>query len=115
MGEPCGMPRRSSRLGRACLPSSIVGFFHGAVQPHLDQMQHAPINDPARYRLQKLGMGNAPEVVRKVGVHNFRMAAKQQLLNLDHRLLGVSPATVGKSSDGRSASRSAPAPASLPS
>ena len=40
-------------------------------------------------------MGNAPEVVRKVGVHNFRMAAKQQLLHLDHRLLGVSPATVG--------------------
>jgi hypothetical protein len=25
--------------------------FHGAFQPHLDQMQHAPINDPARYRL----------------------------------------------------------------
>jgi hypothetical protein len=24
-------------------------------------MQHAPINDPARYRLQKLGMRNAPE------------------------------------------------------
>jgi len=24
-------------------------------------MQHAPIDDPARYRLQKLGMGNAPE------------------------------------------------------
>ena len=49
------------RLGRACLPSSIVGFFHGAIQPHPDQMQHAPINNPARYRLQKLGMGNAPE------------------------------------------------------
>jgi hypothetical protein len=40
-------------------------------------------------------MGNAPEVVREVGVHNFRMAAKQQLLHLNHRLLGVSPATVG--------------------
>jgi hypothetical protein len=33
------------------LPSSIIGFFHGAFQPHLDQMQHAPINDPARHRL----------------------------------------------------------------
>ena len=58
-------------------------------------MQHAPIDDPARYRLQKLGMGNAPEVVREVGIHNFRMAAKQQLFHLDHRLLGVSPGTVG--------------------
>jgi hypothetical protein len=33
-------------------PSEIVwcysvGFFDGAVQPHLDQMQHASINDPA--------------------------------------------------------------------
>ena len=84
-----------SRLGRACLPTTIVGFFHGAVQPHPDQMQHAPINDPTRYRLQKLGMGNAPEVVREVGVHHFRMAAKQQLLHLDHRLLSVSPGAVG--------------------
>jgi cold shock CspA family protein len=26
------------RLRRACLPASLVGFCHGAVQPHLDQM-----------------------------------------------------------------------------
>ena len=38
-------------------------------------MQHAPINDPARYRLQKLGMRNAPEVVRQVRVYDFRVAA----------------------------------------
>jgi hypothetical protein len=35
-------------------------------------------------------MGNAPVVVREVGVHHVRMAAKQQLLHLDHRLLSVS-------------------------
>ena len=39
------------RLSRACLPASVVGFFDGAVQPHLDQMQHAPIDDPTRHRL----------------------------------------------------------------
>jgi hypothetical protein len=45
-GEPCGMPRQLvARLCRARLPASIVGFFDGAVQPHLDQMQHAPINE----------------------------------------------------------------------
>jgi hypothetical protein len=38
-------------FGRACLPSSIIGFFYRAFQPHLDEMQHAPINNPARYRL----------------------------------------------------------------
>src|SRR5215475_1425203 len=67
-------------LGRACLPSSIVGFFHGTFQPHLDQMQYAPINDPARYRLEKFGMRNAPEVVRVIGVNDFRVAAKQTAL-----------------------------------
>ena len=50
-----------SRPGRARHPTTIVGIFHGAIQPHPDQMQHAPIDDPARYRLQKLVMGNAPE------------------------------------------------------
>ena len=32
---------------------------------------------------------------REVGVHHFRMAAKQQLSRRDHRLLGVSPGAVG--------------------
>ena len=36
---------------RAPSSFSIIGFFYGAFQPHLDQMQHAPINNPARYRL----------------------------------------------------------------
>jgi len=58
-------------------------------------MQHAPINDPARHRLHQLGMGNAPEVVREVGVHDFRMTTEQQLLHLDHRLLGIAPGTIG--------------------
>jgi len=31
-------------------------------------MQHAPINDPTRHRFQKVGMRNAPEVVREIGV-----------------------------------------------
>ena len=41
------VPRRC----RACRASSIVGFFHGAFQPHLDRMQHAPIDNPVRHRL----------------------------------------------------------------
>ena len=81
-------------LGRAFHPSSIIGFLHGTFQPHLDQMQHAPINNPARYRHHEFGMGNAAEVVREVGVDDFRVPAKQQRFHLDHRLLGVSPGTV---------------------
>src|SRR6185312_1201666 len=40
-------------------------------------------------------MWNAPEVVREVGVNDFRVAAEQLGFHLDHRLLGVSPGTVG--------------------
>jgi len=40
-------------------------------------------------------MGNASEVVREVGVNDFRVATKQQFLHLDHRLLGISPGPVG--------------------
>src|SRR5580700_8618879 len=40
-------------------------------------------------------MGDAPEVVREVGVDDFRVAAVHQPFHLDHRLLGVAPATVG--------------------
>src|ERR1700716_4349652 len=40
-------------------------------------------------------MGDAPEVVREVGVNDFRMASEHQRFQLDHRLLGDSPGTVG--------------------
>src|ERR1700737_4216983 len=40
-------------------------------------------------------MRNAPEVVREVGVHDFRMTTEQQLLHLYGSLLGVAPGAVG--------------------
>src|SRR5229473_6606545 len=39
-------------------------------------------------------MGDASEVVREVGVNDFRVATEQQLFYLDHRLLGIAPRTV---------------------
>jgi len=39
-------------------------------------------------------MGDASEVVREVGVNDFRVAPEQQLFHLDHRLLGIAPRTV---------------------
>jgi hypothetical protein len=39
-------------------------------------------------------MGNASEVVREVGINDFRVASEQQPVHLDHRLLGISPRTV---------------------
>ena len=40
-------------------------------------------------------MRNAPEVVREVGINDFRMATKQQLLHLYNGLLGIAPSAVG--------------------
>ena len=40
-------------------------------------------------------MRNAPEVVREVGVHDFRVATEQQLLHLYRGLLGIAPSAVG--------------------
>src|SRR5499425_1284643 len=40
-------------------------------------------------------MRNAPEVVRQVGVHDFRVATEQQLLHLYDCLLGVARSAVG--------------------
>ena len=40
-------------------------------------------------------MRNASEVVREVGINDFRVAAKQQRFHVDHRLLGIAPRTIG--------------------
>src|SRR5450755_465147 len=82
-------------LGRACLPTTFVSLLHGAFQPHLDQMQHAPVHDAPRKRQHQFGVRNGPEVVREVGVYNFRMASEQRLFHLDHRLLGIAARPVG--------------------
>src|SRR5215468_39825 len=40
-------------------------------------------------------MRNAPEVVREVGVNDFRMTAEHQRFHIDHCLLGAAPWAVG--------------------
>jgi hypothetical protein len=49
-GIRTGPPSFSTTIVRGLAAATAAGFFHGAFQPHLDQMQHAPINNPARYR-----------------------------------------------------------------
>src|SRR5437667_4206738 len=91
MGEPCGMPRRLSRASvvRVFRPrSSVSSTGHSS---YILIMHYAPINNPARHRLEKVGMRNAPEVVREVGVYDFRVATEQLRFHLDHRLFGISP------------------------
>jgi hypothetical protein len=77
------------------LPPSIVRFFNRAFEPHLNQMQHTPINDTPRKRQHQFGMRNAAKVVREVGVDDVRLTTVQELFNLDRRLLGIAARPVG--------------------
>jgi hypothetical protein len=43
---------------------------------------------------QQLGMRDTPEVIREVGIHDFRVAVKQRLLHRHDRLLGIAPRAV---------------------
>src|SRR5271168_4478969 len=90
------MPRRWSRASvvRVFRPRSSVSST-GQSSHILIRCSTPPINDPTRHRLQEVGVGNAPEVVREVGVHDFRMATEQQLLHLYGGLLSVAPSAVG--------------------
>jgi hypothetical protein len=83
----------------------FIGLFHGTFQPHLDQMQHAPIYNSTRHRLEKVGMRNAPEVVREVDVDDVRVTTEQQLFHLGYRLLALRPGRYAYCSGGRSASK----------
>ena len=58
-------------------------------------MQHTRIHDAPRERQHQFSMWNGAEVVREVGVYDFRAAPEQRLLHLDHRLLGVAARPVG--------------------
>ena len=43
------------------LVSTLVRFFDRSFQPHLDQMEHGSVGDPASYRLEKTGMRKSIE------------------------------------------------------
>jgi len=58
-------------------------------------MQHTPIHDASRERAHQFSVGNASEVVREVGVYDFRVAAEQRFFHVDHRLLSISALAVG--------------------
>ena len=49
-------------------------------------MEHRPVDDPASYRLKKLGMRKTIEVAAYICVDNFSMASIDQLVDLSHRV-----------------------------
>src|SRR4051812_29573435 len=95
MGEPCGMPHRLSRASvvRVFLPRSSVSST-GHSSHILIRCSTRRSTTPRATDCNSSAWGDASEVVREVGVNDFRVATEQQLFHLDHRLLGIAPGTV---------------------
>ena len=71
------------RATTASLPTAdprfavLVPFRDRNLQPHLDQMQHVPIDNPPSHALHKLGMRNGIKVLRQIGVHHIVVACTE--------------------------------------
>jgi len=66
------------------LLSAIIRFFHRCFQPHLDQMKHGAVNDPASYRLEKLRVRKRIKVSRKICVNDLSMSSVHQLMDVSY-------------------------------
>jgi hypothetical protein len=63
------------------LVTPFVGFFDGSFEPHLEQMQHCSIDNPASHRLQKLGVRNTVKVTAEISINDLSMSGVDQLVN----------------------------------
>jgi hypothetical protein len=75
--------------------SPLVGFFDRSLQPHLDQMQHRSIDDPASYRLHQLGMWNTIEVAAEIRIDNLSMSGVDQLVDVLHCVQRAAVCSIG--------------------
>jgi hypothetical protein len=80
--------------GALCAPPRI-GLFYRGFEPHLDEMQHAPVNDPTRHRLHELEVRDAVEIARYVGIDNFPVAGIDKAVHFIDGIERVAARTVG--------------------
>src|SRR3977135_2259236 len=57
---------------------TLVGVLDQCFQPHLDQMQHRSIDDPASHRPHKLVMWNAIKVAAEIRINDLPMTRVDQ-------------------------------------
>jgi hypothetical protein len=62
--------------------STLVGFFDRGCQPHLDQLQHRSVDDPASHRPHKLGMWNTIKVAAEIRINDLPMTRVNQLVDV---------------------------------
>jgi hypothetical protein len=60
---------------------TLVSFFDRGFQPHLDQMQHRSVDDPASYRPHKLGVWNTIKVAAEIRINDLPMTGIDQLVD----------------------------------
>jgi hypothetical protein len=81
--------------GCTLLATPLVSLLDRYLEPHLDQMQHVPIDDPPYHRLHQLGVRDRVEVRGQIRVNNLRMPRCKQAVNLPDRIVRVPIRTVG--------------------
>jgi hypothetical protein len=77
------------------LLSTLVRFLHRCFQPHLDQMKHGAVNDPARYRLEKLRMRKRIKIPGNVCVYDLSMSSVNQLMDVSYCVQCAAASPIG--------------------
>ncbi len=75
--------------------SVLILLFDRRHQPHLDQVKHGAIDNPARHRLQKLGMRKKIEIAGKICINDLTMSIVDQLMDVSHCVQCAAVAPVG--------------------
>jgi hypothetical protein len=74
---------------------TLVGFFDRGFQPHLDQMQHRSIDDPASHRPHKIGMWNTIKVAAEIRINDLPMTRVDQLVDVFYRVQCTALLSIG--------------------
>src|SRR5215470_7946812 len=68
----------------------LISLLDWGLQPHLDQTQHIPIDDPTSHTLQKLTMWNGVKVLGQISVDYIGVAFADELVHFPNGVLGAS-------------------------
>ena len=80
------MPRRSALAALHAPRSVLVPFLDRRFEPHLDQMQHVPVDDAPGDRLHQVPVRDRVEILRQIGVHHVRMPRQKMPVHSADRI-----------------------------
>ena len=86
-GFPCAPAVPGSCPVRAAFAAFPVILLYRRFQPCLDETQKTSIADATGDALHEFGMRNLAKIVREIGIHDFPMPLRQQLMGAVDRIL----------------------------